>query len=148
MAILEFSHKTGKGNIRKRLFYNPTTTYGVKNPSAYGPMVAIKVHKYIYKHPYLAPTLFTDSDGKTYIVPTWQEVHPKTTLKDIEWVRPVTKTKQATEKETWRFESSSEPGHFYVVRKQGDKITCNCSGFWRAKDRRCKHVKEVELKIK
>jgi len=28
------------------------------------------------------------------------------------------------------------------------KIHCNCPGTWRAKDRRCKHIKAMELKVK
>ena len=33
------------------------------------------------------PSLIT-LNGKRIIVPTWQEVHPLTTLEDIEWVKP------------------------------------------------------------
>jgi len=40
-----------------------------------------------YKHKSsLPPALFTSTlDGKKYIVPTWIEVEPDTTLDDIEW---------------------------------------------------------------
>jgi hypothetical protein len=51
------------------------------------------------------------------------------------------------QKNEWMFESSSGDG-FYKVRQNGVKLTCNCPGSWRAKDRRCKHIKEVEQLIK
>ena len=147
MAILEFSHKTGKGNIRKRLFYNPTTSYGLKNPTVYGSTVAIRVHKYVYEHPYLSPSLFTDSKGNKFITPGWIPVLPETTYNDIEWIKPeIIKEKQ--EPQTWKFESSSDPGSFYIVRKAGETLKCSCPGVWRSKDRRCKHIKEVEQKLK
>ncbi len=121
------------------------TTYGFK-PSSSLISCAGRLFKYEHQH-HLPPTLFTNFKGETFIVPTWQKVHPKTTLKDIEWIKPV-KIEAPVEKNTWKFESSSDPGHFYTVRQNGLKLTCNCSGFWRVKDRRCKHVKEVEQKIK
>ncbi len=47
----------------------------------------------------------------------------------------------------YKFESKSEPGSFYVVRVTGDKVKCNCAGQYRAKDRQCKHMKEVKQKL-
>ena len=124
------------------------TSYGFKPPKS---MIscASRLFKYEYTHPMLPPTLFISSvDGQKYIVPTWQKVHSKTTLNDIEWIKPEI-VKEPVEKETWKFESSSEKGLFYKVKKQGDKLTCNCSGFWRAKDRNkgCKHVQEVRKQL-
>jgi hypothetical protein len=148
MAILEFSHKTGKGNIRKRLFYNPTTSYGLKNPTAYGSTVAIRVHKYVYEHPYLSPTLFTNFKGEKFITPGWIPVLPETTYNDIEWIKPeIIKEKQ--EPQTWKFESSSDPGSFYIVRKAGETLKCNCSGFFRCRDKNigCKHCQQVRKEL-
>jgi len=114
---------------------------------------ASNLFKYRYEHDLLGPTLFVSSQtGKKYIMPTGQEVHPETTLKDIEWIKPVLKSiekEKTVEKENWMFESSSEKGIFYKVTKKGDKITCNCSGFFRAKDRNkgCKHVQEVRKQL-
>jgi hypothetical protein len=48
----------------------------------------------------------------------------------------------------YKFESKSEPGNFYVVRVTGDKVKCNCAGQYRAKDRQCKHMKEVIQNLK
>ena len=54
----------------------------------------------------------------------------------------------STLNEEYKFESKSEPGSFYVVRVIGDKVKCNCAGQYRAKDRQCKHMKEVIQKLK
>ena len=117
------------------------TIYSFK-PSSSMISCAGRLFKYEHHHQ-LPPTLFTSLKGETFIVPTWQKVHPKTTLNDIEWIKPV-KVEAPVEKNTWKFESSSEPGHFYTVRQSGLKYTCNCPGVWRSKDRRCKHIKQVE----
>jgi hypothetical protein len=54
---------------------------------------ASNLFKYRYEHDLLGPTLFVSSQtGKKYIMPTGQEVHPETTLKDIEWIKPVLKS--------------------------------------------------------
>ena len=130
----------------KFLVYKEGTSYGFK-PQSSLISHASRLFKYDYEH-HMPPTLYTSHvDGQKYIVPTWQKVHPKTTLADIEWTKPE-KQEPVVEKNTWKFESASDPGHFYTVRQSGIKLTCNCSGFWRAKDRRCKHVKEVEQKLK
>ena len=82
-------------------------------------------------------------------MPTWQKVHPETTLNDIEVIRPVKKVEAPVEKNTWKFESSSEKGLFYTVRQNGSKLTCTCSGFFRAKDRNkgCRHCQEVRKQL-
>jgi len=94
--------------------------------------------KYKHDHPVYPPLFFVDKNGDKYLVPSWIKVHPKTTKDDIEW-----KPKTFPKPKTWKFESSSSPGLIYVVKKVGDKITCNCSGFWRSKGN-CKHVKSVK----
>ena len=99
----------------------------VSKPSSSLVSHASRLFKYTYEHPVLPPTLVVLS-GQKYIVPTWQKVHPETTLQDIEWIKP-TKVEAPVEKNTWKFESSSDPGHFYTVRQSGLKLTCNCSGF-------------------
>jgi hypothetical protein len=130
----------------KFLKYTEKTSYGFK-PSSSLISHASRLFKYTHEHSYLPPTLIVIG-GQKYIMPSWQKVHPETTYSDIEWIKPTKPVEAPVEKNTWKFESSSEPGHFYTVRQSGLKLSCNCSGFWRAKDRRCKHVKEVEQKIK
>jgi hypothetical protein len=68
---------------------------------------------------------------------------------DIEWIKPTKPVEVPVEKETWKFESSSEPGHFYTVKQSGLKLTCNCSGFFRCRDKNigCKHCQEVRSRI-
>jgi hypothetical protein len=130
----------------KFIKYTEKTSYGFK-PSSSLISYASSLFRYTYEHAYLPPTIAIIG-GQKYIVPSWKKVHPNTTLKDIEWIKPV-KIEAPIEKETWRFESSSEKGLFYKVTKQGDQLKCNCSGFWRAKDRSkgCKHVQEVRKQL-
>ena len=143
MALHEFTHLTGKGNKRTRIIYSPTTSFSLKNPTAYGKFIAVKLFKYEYKHPYLSPTLFTDDKGQKFITPGWIPVVPGTTYKDINWIKPkVVKVKE--EAQTWTFESSSDPGTFYIVRKAGETYKCSCPGVWRSKNRKCKHILKIE----
>ena len=144
MALWKFSNLNKYGTLRSRIMFVPDGkpfTIG----RGFGPFVAARRFRYTHEHMY-PPAIF-QSNGKTYIVPGWQEVLPETTLNDIEWIKPEVK-KVEPEKNEWLFESSSDPGHFYKVRQTGIKFTCNCPGVWRSKDRRCKHIKEVESKNK
>jgi len=133
----------------KFLKYSETTSYGFK-PSKSLISSGVYVFKYTYEHHSLPPTLVVLS-GQKYIVPTWQKVHSQTTLADIEWIKPEPKVNQQLDipiiKEEFKFESKSDPGSFYVVRVTGDKVKCNCAGQYRAKDRQCKHMKEVRQKL-
>lgn len=86
--------------------------------------------------------------NKNYIVPNWIPCHPKTELKDIIWVKKSFKeeeVKEKTETQVWKFKSSSGDNE-YTTRKKGDKYTCNCSGFFRVKDREkgCKHIQQIK----
>ena len=138
------------GNLRSRIVYNPDGkpfTIG----RGFGKFVHVQVFKYTYEHPLLPPSLFVGQDGKKYIVPTWQEVLPETTLNDINWVKPKPSVKKIENPNEWKFESKSDPGSYYVVTQVSDfKVKCTCTGQYRAKDRKCRHMKEVmaELGIK
>ena len=128
----------------KFLKYSKSTSYGFK-PSKSLVSQGVYVFRYTYEHHSLPPTLFVSPvSGKKFIVPTWQEVHPQTTLADIEWIKPTKPIEIPVEKNVWKFESSSDPGHYYTVRQSGLKFTCNCPGVWRSKERKCKHIKQVE----
>jgi hypothetical protein len=81
--------------------------------------------------------------GKKYITPGFLPCHPNTELSDIKWIQKISKKEQVKEIDTWRFKSSSGDGE-YVTKRNGFKYTCNCPGVWRAKDRECKHIKEVK----
>jgi hypothetical protein len=140
MALLQFTHLNKYNNLRTRIIYSPTTQLSI-NPYDFGEFVSVKVFKYEYTHPIYPPTLFV-SNGKKYIVPTWQEVDMQTEVSDINWVKPVVKQVKP-EVDTWKFKSSSSDSE-YIVRKTGNVYKCNCPGYWRSKDRECKHIKEVK----
>jgi hypothetical protein len=106
------------------------------------------MNKYKHTHPILPPNLYISNiDGKTYIVPGWKEVHPKTTLNDIKWVREKIEVSK-TEVEIFQFQSSSG-SEMYITKKYTNtdgsiKYGCNCPGIFRAKNRKCKHILELE----
>ena len=85
--------------------------------------------------------------GKKFITPGFLPCHPNTELSDIKWIPKISKQEQVKEIDTWRFKSSSGDGE-YVTKRNGFKFTCNCPGVWRAKDRECKHIKEVKGLVK
>jgi hypothetical protein len=140
--IWKFSNLNKHGNIRSRIIYRPDGEGFKYYPKGLGSFIDVVRFKYEYKEQMIPPHLFTGSDGKKFIVPTWQEVLPETTLDDINWIRTEIKTIKP-EKNEWLFESSSDPGLIYKVTQVGNKLNCNCPGVWRSKDRQCKHIKEV-----
>lgn len=79
---MQFSNKNKHGNIRSRLIYSESTSIGF-NPAGFGSFIMTRLFKYDYKHPVMPPNLFVDLKGDKYIVPSWQKVHPKTELGDI-----------------------------------------------------------------
>lgn len=98
-----------------------------------------KVHKYDYEHHY-PPTLFIDSNGKKFIIPVWKEVHPETTVEDINWIKPKLK------KETEHIQGSM--GMYKTIYDPNKKTyKCTCMGYWRSKGN-CKHVKALKEKNK
>lgn len=101
----------------------------------------VKVFKYKIKS--LLPPGIVNIKGKKYLTPNLLPCHPKTELSDIIWVKNISKIEQVKETDIWKFKSSSGEGE-YVTKKNGFKYTCNCPGVWRAKDRECKHIKEVK----
>jgi len=147
--LYKFTNTNKYGNLRHRIIYRPDGEGFKFNPKGFGPFVNVRVFKYTYEHPVLPPSLFTDNDGQKWIVPTWQKVLPETTLNDVNWIKPKPK-KVKPQKNEFQFESKSDPGHFYKVTVIDTKVDCTCSGKWRAKDRQCRHIKEVmaELGIK
>ena len=147
MALFVFANLNKHGNLRKRIIYRPTSQFSF-SPKGLGPFVATRRFKYTHEHDYLPPGLYTDSKGEKYITPNWQKVHPETTLNDIEWVKPKTK-KVSVEKQEFKFESKSDPGHFYNVTVKGDEVDCTCAGKWRVKDRQkgCTHMQQVRKQL-
>ena len=149
MALWKFSNKNKYGNWRHRIIATLDNKPFSHGPG-FGTSVSVSRFKYTYEHPLLPPSIIVSpTTGKTYIVPAWMEVLPETTLKDIEWIKPEIKKSVVVKQEpqTWKFESKSEPGSFYVVQVIGNKVKCNCAGQYRAKDIQCKHMKEVQQKL-
>ena len=144
--LYKFTNTNKYGNLRHRIIYRPNGEGFKFNPKNFGPFVNVEVFRYTYEHSILPPSLFTDTDGQKFITPTWQKVLPETTLEDINWVKPELKVTPTTSLE-YKFESKSDPGSFYIVLVIGDKVKCNCAGQYRAKDRQCKHMKEVKQKL-
>ena len=93
-----------------------------------------------YKHSIFPPSITTTLTG-TYIVPGWIKVDPSTKLSDINWEKEEIKIEP--KKDEWKFKSSSS-NEIYTVQKTGFKFKCNCKGYWRSKDRECKHIKEIK----
>jgi hypothetical protein len=101
----------------------------------------------VEKHAYLCIAIVQMGNIKK-IMPAGIVCHPKTTLEDIVEIdnTPVEKIEKPVEKKKWMFESSSSDGFYQVTENMG-KLKCNCPGTWRAKDRRCKHIQEVEKEL-
>jgi hypothetical protein len=111
-----------------------------------------KPFKYkIPKHNILPKSIIRFAE-KTMIFPGGIECHPKTTLDDIIEIQTEQQLQEETtiqketpkEKREWKFESASGGGTYIVTENKNGTFRCNCPGVWRAKDRRCKHIKEVE----
>lgn len=102
----------------------------------------VKIFK--YKVESLLPPGIIRINNKTFITPGWVPCHPKTKLSDIIWIKKTLQEKEENKEiNTWRFKSSSGDGE-YLTKKNDFKYTCNCPGYWRSKDRECKHIKEVK----
>jgi len=147
MALLQFTNMNKYGNSRKRIIHRPTTQLSI-NPSGFGKSIHVNIFKYEYKHPVMAPTLLK-TDGKTYLMPEWREVHPETTLDDIIWKRSKPRKKDVFKQKTWKFESSSSDSVYTTTQVDSVTLKCNCPGFYRAKDRNlgCKHVQKVRASL-
>mgnify|MGYP003345047693 CR=1 FL=1 len=76
-------------------------------------------------------------NGKKYLVPKWEEVHPNTNIEDISYP----KLKPKTPPQTFKIKD------YTIKYNENQKIyVCNCQGYFRVKDRSigCKHVQELK----
>jgi hypothetical protein len=143
--LFELTNKTKYGQLRKRIVYNESSQFTIK--PGFGDFVAVRPFKYMSRFQF-QPGLITRNDKK-YMIPDWVEVLPETTINDIKAFEEETRGRKKGSKKIqnpneWRFESKSDPGSFYVVRQVSDfKVTCTCSGQYRAKSRKCRHMLEV-----
>ena len=143
MPIVEFSNLNKYGNLRTRRFYQEKSNLNI-NPKGFGSFVAFKLFKYDYEH-HMSPSLANIGD-KRYIVPTWQEVLPETTLDDINWIKPKLKVK---EKPVIKTHISGSGLGEYTTKyyPESGKYHCSCPGYWRSSGN-CKHVKEMKINKK
>ena len=141
MPLFEFTNKNKYGQLRKRIIYNDSTAFSF-NPKGLGDFVCVRPFKYQSRSPYFG---ILSINGKKYLTPDWIEVLPETTMDDIKPFEEENRgrPKKVERNDEWKFESSSSDV-VYTVRQVGVTYKCNCPGVWRAKDRRCKHIKEVE----
>lgn len=109
----------------------------ISNPSG-----SIFARRFRYKVPYsnVGIGAIMRTDGKTYHVPSWTEVHPQTTLEDIE-IEKKPFEELFVEPEQWTFESSSGDKTYTVKKKKDGSLYCDCWGY--IAHRKCKHIKEV-----
>lgn len=144
MALWKFSNLNKHGNYRSRIIY---TKGALSIPgSGFGPSVLANRFKYKYEHPYMPPMIWKNN-GKTYLMPLWQEVVDGTTVDDVEWVKPKPKVKQEPVIETHTSSSNADKTYKTVYYPDSGKFYCDCPGRWRAFDNRCKHIKALETKI-
>ena len=127
------------GNLRSRIVHSEGA---LTISQGFGQFVGVRLFRYESRTPYHG-VVVSPTDGKKYLTPDWIEVHPQTTLADIVYNAPK-QPKPVEQKDEWLFESSSDPGQFYKVRRVGVTYKCTCPGSWRAKDRECKHIKEIK----
>ena len=146
MALFKFQNLNKHGNLRTRIVHSPTSQFSFK-PKGFGKFVNVQRFYYEMEHEYLIPTLYVNLKGEKIMMPDGIKVHPETTLNDIKMKRPKPKKRKEPIIET---HISSSSGAEYTTRYFPDsgKIYCSCPGSWRAKDRRCKHIKAMELKTK
>lgn len=107
-----------------------------------------KTFKYVVKkHQHLCTSIVKFST-KYMIMPQGIECHPDTQLSDIIYEKTIVKPQitdiKKEEPKVWKFDSSSGDGT-YIVKMTPKGLTCDCSGFWRVKDKvkGCIHCQKV-----
>ena len=146
MALFKFQNLNKHGNLRTRIVYSPTSQFSLK-PKGLGKFVNVQRFYYEVEHAYLGPALYTDQNGDKFLLPTFEKVHPKTTLDDVILTRPAKEKRTEPIIET-SISSSGDVTYETKYYPDSGRIYCSCPGQWRAKDRRCKHIKAMELKVK
>ena len=141
MALWKFTNLNKYGNPRSRIIYKPNGEAFGFNPKGFGSFINVQMFKYEYKHEVLPPSLVTFGD-KTYIVPTWQEVDPNTTIKDITQIKPKPTIKRSeTIIKTFK-RGSSDTEYTTKYYPTSGKYFCDCPGSWRSLGN-CKHIKQM-----
>ena len=136
--LYQISNQYSDGSVEDFISSSPNNTYSNISNTMVTPF------KYHTNSPLKSGILTIQ--GKKYITPGWIPCHPETTLNDVIWTSPIKPIKVQVVSE-WKFSSKSGSGE-YIVKQKGDIYTCNCRGFFMAKDRNkgCTHVQQVKLK--
>jgi hypothetical protein len=137
--LWKFTNTNKYGYLRSRIVHSEGA---LKIGRGFGSFQAAQRFRYESRSPYFG---LVEIQGKKFLTPDWIEVHPQTTYTDIKHEPVVVEV--PVQKSEWTFKSESSDS-IYRVRQNGLKLTCTCPGSWRAFDRRCKHIKEIEKLIK
>jgi hypothetical protein len=132
MALWEVNN----GNKTVIVFANGSLS--ITNPPPY-----LSVRRKFYKVPYsnVGKGAIIESNGKTFHVPSWTEVHSGTTVEDI-LVEKKPFQELFVEPKIWSFKSASSDKEYTVRLNKAGKLSCDCWGYMAHK--KCKHVKEVQ----
>ncbi len=110
-------------------------------------MSGVFVRRHFYKVPYSnvgKGGIMKRADGKRFHTPSWTEVHPETTLKDI-IVDKKPFQELFVEPKSWSFKSASSDKEYTVKLKRDGNPYCDCWGYMAHK--KCKHVKQVKEEV-
>ena len=142
MPLFRVIKKYKNGNISDQIEWGDTTVHQYIPENDVVSNV-VQLFQYECASGIIPPTIVS-LNNKTYILPSWIECHPKTTLKDVKWTPP--QPVQDKVKET--FESKSGLGEYKTTYNPNNKtFRCSCFGYFRAKDRQCKHIKALKEKM-
>ena len=145
MPIVEFTNLNKYGNTRTRRFWQEKSNLSI-DPSGFGPSIGFRLFKYDYEG-HTPPSILKLS-GKTYIVPSWEEVLPETRLEDINWIKPKPKKQPTKQKPVVETNVSGSGLGEYTTKyyPESGKFHCTCPGYWRSGGN-CKHVKAMRVKL-
>lgn len=134
--LYQISNKYKDGSVEDFI----SSIANCKTPNLVGSMVT----PFKYKTNSILRSGILTIQGKKYITPGWIPCHPNTTIEDIIWTSPIKEVIPQIIKE-YKFDSKSGNGS-YIVKQKGDIYTCNCRGFFMAKDKikGCTHIQQVK----
>lgn len=127
-------------NVNGELVYS-SGSLSIANPPS-----NLWVTRHTYKVPYsnVGKGGFMMQDGKKIHTPSWIEVHPETTLDDIE-VDKNPFEELFVEPKKWVYESASSNKSYTVKYNKKGNLSCDCWGY--IAHRKCKHIKDAAEKI-
>lgn len=119
-------------------------------PLATDGSIGVFVTRHTYKVPLTNITVggfkgaILKTDSGTFHTPSWIEVHPQTTIDDIE-VEKKPFEELFVEEQKWEFKSGSSDKTYTVKYNKHGNLSCDCMGY--IGHRKCKHITEVKEKI-